>query len=137
MSFGSAPLNSSLRNRLFDSNMSMSVVNKWFANVSRVVIDPRYRGAGLGSKLLRKCCKVFCRENNVRYLTAKTSMGAVNKFNERAGFDYVGKSEQLGRQNTKVFDSASEKKVYDDASDIRVVYEYFMDANEELGLDIN
>ena len=60
--FGFGPLASAQRNRLFGLGGKMTsakarVINENFACVSRLVLDPRYRGAGIGGWFLRVACE--------------------------------------------------------------------------------
>jgi len=60
--FGFGPLASAQRNRLFGLGGKMSsskakVINSNFACVSRFVLDPRYRGAGIGGWFLDRACR--------------------------------------------------------------------------------
>jgi len=60
--FGFGPLASSQRNRIFGLSGKMTaararLINRHFACVSRFVLDPRYRGAGIGGWFLRRACE--------------------------------------------------------------------------------
>lgn len=138
VSFSSGSLASTLRTKVFGRDLNATAVNKWFSNANRIVIDPRYRGAGIGADMLRKACKTHAEQTGKRYITLKTSMGAVNKFGEAAGFDFVQKNRQLGRHHgTGGFGNAPsvhENQDYDTGK-LRVVYEYLLDAKAEFGID--
>jgi len=66
----------------------LSFINNNISNISRVVIEPRFRGLGLAARLVRETlCLV-----NVPMIEALAVMGHVNPFFEKAGMKaYVGK----------------------------------------------
>lgn len=65
-------------------------VNRLFCNVSRIVLDPRYRGAGIAGDFLR----AVVLQAPTRYVELVTSMGTMTRFWERAGFQDYGPIEQ-------------------------------------------
>ncbi|MZP28702.1 ABC transporter ATP-binding protein [Heliobacterium undosum] len=56
-------------------------LNDEVTTISRVVIHPKYRGVGLGAKLIRDTMPM----TGKRYVEALTVMGRFNPFNEKAG----------------------------------------------------
>ena len=63
-------------------------MNQQLVTLSRVVIDPKYRGAGIASSFVRRCCEL----TGWPWVEALAQMGTVNPFFERAGFQRVGRS---------------------------------------------
>jgi len=64
------------------------LTNAKFINLSRVVIDPRYRGCGIASDFVAAVC-LYDDLVDVRYVELIASMGKVNLFWKKAGFiDY-------------------------------------------------
>ena len=64
-----------------DRRMQMQMVNRHIRCISRVIIDPRYRGLGLASRLVRETMPLL----GVAIVEAMAVMGRVNPFFERAG----------------------------------------------------
>ncbi len=67
--------------RGFDRKTRLLLVNRNIRCVSRVIIEPRFRGLGLASRLVRETMGRM----NVPIIEASAVMGAVNPFFERAG----------------------------------------------------
>lgn len=65
----------------FDSRTRMSLINKNIRCISRVIIEPRFRGLGLASRLVRETMP----EADVPIVEAMAVMGTVNPFFEKAG----------------------------------------------------
>ncbi len=65
----------------FDSRTGLSLINKNIRRISRVIIEPRFRGLGLASRLVRETMP----EVNVPIVEAMAVMGMVNPFFEKAG----------------------------------------------------
>ena len=61
-------------------------MNKQLWLLSRVVLHPTYRGAGIAAAFVRRACET-CPVNWIETLSA---MGHANPFFERAGFERVG-----------------------------------------------
>jgi GNAT superfamily N-acetyltransferase len=59
----------------------MKIINKNIRCISRVIIDPRYRGLGLASRLVRETMPLL----NVPLIEALAVMGRINPFFEKAG----------------------------------------------------
>ena len=68
------------------SRLQLQALNRQLVTLSRVVMHPTYRGAGLAAEFIRKSCEL-CRWPWVETLA---QMGNVNPFFERAGFVRVG-----------------------------------------------
>lgn len=64
-----------------DRNTQLELINKNIRRISRVIIEPRYRGLGLASRLVRETMLLV----NVPIVEAVAVMGWVNPFFERAG----------------------------------------------------
>lgn len=64
-----------------DRRMQMQMVNRHIRCISRVIIDPRYRGLGLASRLVRETMPLL----GVAIVEAMAVMGRVNPFFARAG----------------------------------------------------
>jgi GNAT superfamily N-acetyltransferase len=65
----------------FDSRTRMGLINKNIRCISRVIIEPRFRGLGLASRLVRETMP----EMGVPIIEAMAVMGMVNPFFEKAG----------------------------------------------------
>jgi GNAT superfamily N-acetyltransferase len=65
----------------FDNVTRLSLINKNIRCISRVIIEPRFRGLGLASRLVRETMP----EMNVPIIEAMAVMGLVNPFFEKAG----------------------------------------------------
>lgn len=81
----------SLRSRYFGltnprSEPALDALNRQVWLLSRVVLDPAYRGAGVAAAFVRRACET-CPVDWVETLSA---MGHANPFFERAGFVRVG-----------------------------------------------
>jgi len=66
---------------LGDRRLQMQMINRNIRTIARVIIDPRYRGLGLASRLVAGTMGLL----NVPVIEATAVMGAVNPFFERAG----------------------------------------------------
>jgi len=64
-----------------DRSTKLSLINANIRRISRVIIEPRYRGLGLASRLLRETMPLV----NVPIVEALAVMGWINPFFERAG----------------------------------------------------
>lgn len=88
----SAPAASlALRSRFFGLNRPRSrehlaALNQQLWLLSRVVLHPTYRGAGMAAAFVRRACQ-SC---PVPWIETLSAMGQVNPFFERAGFKRVG-----------------------------------------------
>jgi GNAT superfamily N-acetyltransferase len=72
----------------FDSRTRLSLINENIRCISRVIIEPRFRGLGLASRLVRETVP----EMDVPVIEAMAVMGIVNPFFEKAGMKaYTGK----------------------------------------------
>jgi nucleoside diphosphate kinase len=65
----------------FDNRTRLALINKNIRCISRVIIEPRFRGLGLASWLVRETMP----EMDVPVIEAMAVMGAVNPFFEKAG----------------------------------------------------
>ena len=93
--FGFGPLASSHRNRLFGLGGKMSsararVINNNFACVSRLVLDPRYRGAGIGGWFLRTACEAA----PWPWIELISEMANLVPFHQAAGFVQTGRADR-------------------------------------------
>lgn len=72
---------------------SLRTLNRQLVTLSRVVLHPSYRGAGLGHHFIRRCCEwsVF------PWIETLTQMGHVNPVFEQAGFIRLGASKTVAR----------------------------------------
>ena len=72
----------------FDRATQLALLNKNVRCISRVVIDPRYRGLGIAHRLVAETMPLV----GVTFVEAMAVMGRVNPFFEKAGMDsYQGK----------------------------------------------
>jgi len=65
----------------FDRSTRLALINKNIRCISRVIIEPRFRGLGLASRLVRETMP----EMGVPIVEAMAVMGLVNPFFEKAG----------------------------------------------------
>jgi hypothetical protein len=65
----------------FDNRTRLSLINKNIRCISRVIIEPRFRGLGLASRLVSETMPKM----NVPIIEAMAVMGLVNPFFEKAG----------------------------------------------------
>ena len=65
----------------FDRSTRLALINKNIRRISRVIIEPRFRGLGLASQLV---CQTLS-EMNVPIIEAMAVMGLVNPFFEKVG----------------------------------------------------
>ena len=96
--FGFGPLSSSGRNLVFGlrgplTSQRARWVNRTFASVVRLVLDPRYRGAGLAAALLRRCCELV----PWPWIELVSEMAGLVPFCEAAGFRRVARARDKGR----------------------------------------
>ena len=96
--FGFGPLSSSARNRLFGlkgrlTRQKAAWINRNFASVVRIVLDPRYRGAGIASAFLRRCCQLA----PWPWIELISEMAALVPFCEAAGFRRVARARDKSR----------------------------------------
>ena len=71
-----------------DRRLQLQMVNKHIRCISRVIIEPRYRGLGLASMLVRETIPKI----DAEIIEALAVMGTINPFFERAGMRrYEGK----------------------------------------------
>jgi ABC-type ATPase with predicted acetyltransferase domain len=68
------------------SRLALSALNEQLWLLSRVVIHPTYRGAGIAAEFVRRACS-SCQ---VPWIETLTAMGHANPLFERAGFTQVG-----------------------------------------------
>lgn len=64
-----------------DKSTQLALMNRNVRRISRVIIEPRFRGLGLATKLVRETMP----ELNVAIVEAVAVMGSVNPFLEKAG----------------------------------------------------
>ncbi|MHC4557811.1 MAG: hypothetical protein ACYTFW_01655 [Planctomycetota bacterium] len=84
----------------FDKSTQLSLINKNIRCISRVIIEPRYRGLGLASLLVRRTMP----EMNVPIIEAMAVMGLVNPFLEKAGMKpYTAKMSTRSAQLIEAF----------------------------------
>ena len=91
--FGFTSLSNAHRNRVFGLSGKMStaragLINRNFACVSRLVLDPRYRGAGIGGWFLRTACEMA----PWPWIELISEMANLVPFYTAAGFVRVGRS---------------------------------------------
>lgn len=97
----SAPAASlTLRSRYFGlhnprSSIALSALNQQLWVLSRVVLHPTYRGAGIAASFVRRSCETC----PVPWIETLSAMGHANPFFERAGFVRVGVIRKTKRTN--------------------------------------
>lgn len=88
--FTAPPLSLAARNRYFGrsgrwTRTSLRALNGQLVMLSRVVLHPTYRGAGLAVRFVRRSCELC----PYPWIETLTEMGHVNPIFERAGFTRV------------------------------------------------
>lgn len=71
----------------------MQVLNRQITMLSRVVLHPVWRGAGVARQFVRRACEL----SPFPWIETLTEMGHFNPFFERAGFIRVGATEPCER----------------------------------------
>jgi ABC-type ATPase with predicted acetyltransferase domain len=89
--FGAPAASLTLRSRYFGlhrprSREHLAALNRQVWLLSRVVLHPTYRGAGIAAAFVRRACQTC----PVPWVETLSAMGQVNPFFERAGFVRVG-----------------------------------------------
>ncbi|MCA8996785.1 MAG: hypothetical protein KDA80_07365 [Planctomycetaceae bacterium] len=89
--FTSPPKSLSQRNKFFGrsggwNRTAMRMVNRQVTMLSRVVLHPTWRGAGVAHAFVRRCCEL----SSYPWIETLTEMGHYNPFFERAGFLRIG-----------------------------------------------
>jgi GNAT superfamily N-acetyltransferase len=89
--FGTPAASLTLRSRYFGlknarAEVALRALNEQLWVLSRVVLHPTYRGAGVAADFVRRACE----SSPVPWIETLTAMGHVNPFFERAGFIRVG-----------------------------------------------
>jgi GNAT superfamily N-acetyltransferase len=97
--FGTPAAALSLRSRFFGlrdprSAEHLAALNRQLWLLSRVVLHPTYRGAGVAAAFVRRACETC----PVRWVETLSAMGHANPFFERAGFVRVGVIRKRGRR---------------------------------------
>ncbi len=85
------PISLQARNRYFGrsgkwTRVSLQVLNRQLVMLSRVVLHPTYRGAGVAAPFIRRSCETC----SWPWVETLTEMGHMNPFFERSGFTRVG-----------------------------------------------
>lgn len=91
--FGFGPLSSSVRNRTFGitgplTSLGARRINRNFVTVSRLVLDPRYRGASIASAFLRRCCLL----SPWPWIELVSEMASLVPFCQAAGFKRISRT---------------------------------------------
>lgn len=79
------PLSASFRRRLVLPKMSMKELNEKLSVISRVVVHPKYRTIGLGTKLIKDALPLAGTE----YVEMSAVMAKYNPFAEKAGMTRI------------------------------------------------
>ncbi|MFG0295992.1 MAG: hypothetical protein ACF8PG_08815 [Maioricimonas sp. JB045] len=95
--FTSAPLSLAPRNRYFGrssrwTSATIQAMNRQLVMLSRVVLHPTYRGAGIAARYIHRSCRLC----PFPWIETLTQMGHVHPFFEKAGFVRVGTTEAKG-----------------------------------------
>ena len=96
--FVSPPISLKLRNRYFGRSgrwerTSIRAMNRQLVMLSRVVVHPTYRGAGVAASFVRRSCELC----PYPWIETLAQMGHINPFFERAGFVRVGSTQPQRR----------------------------------------
>jgi GNAT superfamily N-acetyltransferase len=78
------------------SGLHLAALNRQLWLLSRVVLHPTYRGAGIAAAFVRRACQTC----PVDWIETLTAMGQANPFFERAGFVRVGVIRKDRRRGT-------------------------------------
>lgn len=102
--FGFGPLSSAARNRAFALTGPLTRrrarwINRTFASVTRLVLDPRCRGAGIASAFLRRCCELA----PWPWIELVSEMADLVPFCESAGFRRAGRARDKSRTSAAAF----------------------------------
>lgn len=73
--------------------VALQALNAQLWVLSRVVLHPTYRGAGIAAAFVRRACETC----PIPWIETLTAMGHANPFFERAGFKRVGVIRKSGR----------------------------------------
>ena len=79
------PINAFGRRKAFGRQLSIAEINRCLATISRVILHPKYRSIGLGSRLVRETLPLVGRE----YVETIAVMAKYNPFFERAGMKKI------------------------------------------------
>jgi len=96
--FIAPPKTLSQRNRFFGRSgrwdrTTLRTLNRQLVTLSRVVLHPTYRGAGIAHRFVQRCCELC----PYPWIETLSQMGHINPFFERAGFTRVGVSSPTER----------------------------------------
>ena len=88
--FTAPALSLAARNRYFGrsgrwSRLTLKALNRQLVCLARVVLHPTYRGAGLGSRFVRRSCELC----PFPWIESLAQLGQFHQFLERAGFTRV------------------------------------------------
>lgn len=91
--FGAPAISLAARNKYFGlsgkwTRLGLQSLNRQLVVLSRVVLHPAYRGAGLGAEFVRRSCRAC----PYPWIETLAEMGHLNPVFERAGFERVGTS---------------------------------------------
>jgi len=75
----------------FDRATQIALINKYIRRISRIIIEPRFRGLGLASQLVRETMPLM----NFPIIEASAVMGEINPFFEKAGMTAFHAPEKL------------------------------------------
>lgn len=100
--FIAPPKTLSQRNRFFGRSgrfdrTTLRTLNQQLVTLSRVVLHPTYRGAGIAHQFVRRCCELC----PFPWIETLTEMGHFNPFFERAGFTRIGASPLAERARSR------------------------------------
>lgn len=102
------------------TRLALQALNRQLWLLSRVVLHPTYRGAGIGAAFVRRACETC----DVDWIETLSAMGRANPFFEKAGFKRVGvirKTEEhrsqryggmYGKRDTRVSQETERKSRY-------------------------
>ena len=112
---------------------ALAMVNKYVRCISRVIVEPRYRGIGLATRLVKETMPMI----GVPIVEAVAVMGKVNPFFEKAGMkrysSCIGKkaavlTEAFGVVGIKEDEFVDAEKVYEKILRLSVHQKRFIDA---------
>jgi len=86
------------RNQFLKHTATPEEVNRDFLTISRVILHPKFRGVGLGARLVKETLPLACS----KYVEAIAVMARYNPFFEKAGMQEIPVQSTLGKrcQNT-------------------------------------
>ncbi|MHB1909329.1 MAG: GNAT family N-acetyltransferase [Nitrososphaerales archaeon] len=94
IAYGAPPLHSSARTKFLGYSPSAIEVNEDFLTITRVVVHPKFRGMGLGARLVRDTLALVQK----KYVETSAVMARFNPFFEKAGMQRIDSKSESAEQ---------------------------------------